>query len=68
MGQDARVFALRLTAVIFLLVSLVHLLRLLLKADVMVGSVVVPMWCSVVGFLVMFMLAIWVLSILKKSV
>ena len=67
MGQDARVVALRLTAVIFLLVSLFHLLRLILKIDVTVGTFVLPMWSSVVGFLVMFMLAMWVLSLLKKN-
>lgn len=67
MGQDKKVVALRLTAVIFLLVSLFHLLRLILKIDVMVGNFVLPMWSSVVGFLVMFTLAVWVLSLLKKN-
>ncbi len=68
METHAQVFALRLTAVIFLLVSFFHLLRLILKIEVIIGSFVLPMWSSVVGFLVMFMLAIWVLSVLKRNV
>ena len=67
MGNDSKVIALRLTAVIFLLVSLFHLLRLILKIDVIVGTFVLPMWTSAVGFLVMFVLAIWVISLLKKN-
>ena len=41
-----------LAALIFSLVALSHLLRLVLRVEVLVGGAVMPMWVSVVGLVV----------------
>jgi protein-S-isoprenylcysteine O-methyltransferase Ste14 len=47
-------------AVIFLLlISLGHLLRLVFQAQIMVDTVVMPMWTSAVACIVTAALAIW---------
>lgn len=38
--------------VIFILVSLLHLLRYFLGWDVMVNTVTIPMWVSLFGFVI----------------
>jgi|JYMV01.1.fsa_nt_gi hypothetical protein len=43
---------LRIVSVVFLLVSLAHLARLVMGSAFVVGTWDVPMWVSVVGFLV----------------
>lgn len=43
---------LRIVSVVFLLVSLAHLVRLVMGGAFVVGTWDVPMWVSVVGFLV----------------
>jgi hypothetical protein len=39
-------------ALVFALVALAHLLRLLLRVEVVVAGAVIPMWASAVGLLV----------------
>lgn len=51
--------ALRLAGVIFLLVSLAHLLRLVFRVEVTVGAFTCPLWISAVGAAVLFVLALW---------
>ncbi|MCX5713381.1 MAG: hypothetical protein NT033_00900 [Candidatus Omnitrophica bacterium] len=58
--------ALKVSAIIFLLVSLAHLLRLALKINIMVGQSSVPMWLSIFGFLGPLFLALWIFGLLKK--
>ena len=50
-----------LATILFTVVSLGHLLRLAFKTEVTVGGTVIPMWVSVVGFLVAggVALAVW---------
>lgn len=38
--------------VVFILVSLLHLLRYFLGWEIMVNTVVIPMWVSLLGFVV----------------
>jgi hypothetical protein len=45
-------FALLLAAFIFSLVAIAHLLRLLFQVEVLIGGVSIPMWVSVLGFVV----------------
>ena len=40
-----------IAVVVFSLVSLAHLLRLVLRATVVVDGATIPLWVSVVGFL-----------------
>lgn len=54
---------LKLCAMIFLLVALMHLLRLILKIKVVIGSTPVPLWMSAAGFVVSFLLSIWIFSL-----
>lgn len=54
---------LKICAMIFLLVGLLHLLRLILKINVVIGSTPVPLWMSAVGFVVPFLLSIWIFSL-----
>ena len=51
--------ALMVAGTVFGLVSLLQLTRLFLKAEVTFSGKVVPMWASVVGFVVAFSLATW---------
>ena len=48
----------KIAAVLLAIVSLLHLARVILNMDVMVGSVEIPMWVSVVGFIIPLLLSI----------
>ena len=48
----------RAAVFVFSLVALVQLLRLVLGWDVVIGGVSIPVWASVVAFLVAAMLAV----------
>jgi F0F1-type ATP synthase membrane subunit a len=58
--------ALRVAGVVFLLVAIMHLLRLLLKVQVSVGDINVRLSLSLVGFVAALLLAIWMFSASKK--
>lgn len=58
--------ALKVCVVIFLAVSLMHLLRVVFKVNVLIGNFAVPLWFSVIGFIGPFLLALWIFSLLKK--
>lgn len=53
------------SAVIFMLVALMHLLRLLQGWPVMLGAMAIPVWVSVIALLVTAVVAIWGFSILR---
>jgi hypothetical protein len=59
--------ALRVCAVIFALISAVHLCRLILKIKITMGTFAVPLGVSVPGFLVPLCLALWIASLLKEK-
>ncbi|MEK6527265.1 MAG: hypothetical protein AABZ36_00050 [Nitrospirota bacterium] len=48
----------KIAVVVFSLVSLMHLLRLFFGSEVTVNGSVVPLWMSVLGFLVAAVLAL----------
>jgi len=48
----------KIAVIVFSLVSLMHLLRLLFSSEVTVNGGVVPIWLSVLGFLVAGVLAV----------
>ena len=50
-----------LVAILLDLVAVAHVLRLVFKTEVIVGGTVVPMWVSVVGFVVATVLSFLVL-------
>ncbi len=57
--------ALRTAGTIFLLVAIAHLVRLILGPQIMVGNFVMPLWPSVIAFVVMLALAIWMFKSAK---
>jgi len=58
--------ALKVSGVIFLVVAIMHLLRLLFKVQVSVGGTQVWMSASFFGCLAAFLLALWMLAASKK--
>jgi hypothetical protein len=57
--------ALLTAGIIFLIVSIMHLLRLLLKVEVKVKNCVLPMWLSVLGVVVPLFLSLWMFKLLR---
>ena len=47
---------------VFLLVSVMHILRLFYKIKVTIGNFTVPLWYSSVGAMVALLLSIWMFS------
>ena len=48
----------KIASVLLALVALLHEARVILKIDLIVGTFVVPMWMSVVGFFITLILSI----------
>jgi len=57
-GQT-QALALMVAVAIFLLVSFLHLLRLLFRVRVTVGKFTIPVWFSVIGFIIPLLLSLW---------
>lgn len=56
-------YALIIIGVAFTILALVHLLRIIYNAEVTIDGKVVPMWASIVAFIVSLLFAIWVFAI-----
>jgi hypothetical protein len=54
--------ALIVAGVIFVLVSLLHLVRLITKFEITVSKKVLPLWVNVIGLLVAWCLAFWMFA------
>jgi hypothetical protein len=48
----------RISALVFSLVAIVHLLRFIFQVEVLVGGATIPMWASVAGLIVAGSLAV----------
>ncbi len=57
--RQMQTVALKIAGVIFLLVSLLQLLRLIFRVKVMVGKFIVPVWFSAIGFIITLFLSLW---------
>ena len=44
---------------IFAIVSLVHLVRLFFHFEIIIADYPIPMWFSVIGFFIAFILSVW---------
>jgi len=55
-----------ITAVIFVIVAVVHLLRLIYQWPVQIGTVIMPMWASCAGLVVASVLFVWAFLLLRK--
>lgn len=58
--QKAALFT---AGILFLVVSVMHLLRLFYNVEVKIKNFVVPLWASIVGFIVSLGLAIWMFRV-----
>ena len=57
--------ALKVAGIIFFVVAIIHLLRAILKVEVIIGGYVLPIWASIWGFIVPLLLAVWMFKSLK---
>ncbi|MBI3999895.1 MAG: hypothetical protein HY351_04695 [Candidatus Omnitrophica bacterium] len=64
--MDFKRRALNVAGIIFLLVSISHLVRLIFKIPVVIGSFTVPVWYSFSGFVVAFLLSLWMFKSIKS--
>ncbi|MHB1946809.1 MAG: hypothetical protein ACYCQI_01690 [Gammaproteobacteria bacterium] len=53
--------ALIVSGIIFAIVALMHLLRLVYRTEIIIAGKVMPMWASILGFIIPLALAIWML-------
>jgi len=57
--------ALLTAGIIFLIVSILHLLRALSRTEVKIGNYIMPIWLSVLGFVFPLLLSLWMFSLVK---
>lgn len=55
--------ALLIAGVIFILVSLLHFVRIILKVEVRISKFSVPQWVSIFGLVFPLLLALWMFSL-----
>ena len=65
-GMESKNLALKVAGVVFLLVAVMHLLRLLLKIQITMSGHHVRMLLSLIGFAVALVMAIWMFASSKK--
>ena len=58
--------ALKVTGAIFLLMALLHLLRVIFSIEVVVAGFTAPIWLSIFGFIFALALALWMFKTAKK--
>ena len=51
--------ALIVAGIVFGIVALMHLLRLIFQAEVVIAGKKIPMWASIAGFVIPLILSIW---------
>jgi tetratricopeptide (TPR) repeat protein len=61
--REAQALALKTVGIIFLLVSFLHLLRLIFRIKLTVGKFTVPVWFSAIGFIIPLLLSFWIFRI-----
>ena len=57
--------ALKTAGIIFFLISILHLLRVIFKVEVIVGGTLIASWVSLVGFVVALLLSVWMFKSAK---
>jgi hypothetical protein len=58
--------ALLVAGIIFGIVALMHMLRLFYQAEVIITGKVIPMWVSIIGFIIPLALSIWMFMVLSR--
>ncbi len=54
---------LKVAGIIFLAVAIIHLLRLILKLEVIIAGHVIPMWFSIMWVIITLALSLWMFKI-----
>lgn len=57
--------ALLISGIIFLVVSVLHLLRALSNIEVKIGNYILPKWLSFLGFIFPFLLSLWLFKLVS---
>lgn len=57
--------ALLIAGIIFLTVSILHLLRAFSNIEVKIGNYILPRWLSLLGFIFPFLLSLWMFYLVK---
>ncbi|MBI4372943.1 MAG: hypothetical protein HY585_04380 [Candidatus Omnitrophica bacterium] len=63
--MESKRAALNVAGVIFLLMSVAHVVRFIFRTSVIVGDFTVPHWYSLVAAAVAFLLSLWMFKSLK---
>jgi hypothetical protein len=58
--------ALLISGIVFLIVSIMHLLRAISRVEVKIGNYMLPTWLSVLGFILPLLLSLWMFSLVKS--
>ena len=58
--------ALKVAGAIFLLMALLHLLRIIFSIEVVVAGFTAPIWLSIFGFIFALALALWMFKMAMK--
>ncbi len=64
-AMQAHVLILKVVAVLFLFISFMHLLRLIFRVRVTVGKFTIPVWVSLMGFLIPLALSLWIFALFR---
>ena len=67
MKTNTKNIALKVAATIFLIIAVLHLARLVLRLQVTVAHVMVPLMASILGFIIPLGLAIWLFKVAKRK-
>jgi hypothetical protein len=59
--------ALKVAGIVFFMVAMAHLLRAILKFEIIVAGYVLPAWFSLVGFIIPLLLSLWMFKAVKAS-
>lgn len=57
--MKSQILGLRIASVIFGLISIAHLIRLIIRPEVLVGGYLIPLWPSALAFLILGGLSLW---------
>ncbi len=63
--MNSQIKGLRVAGVIFGLMSLAQLLRVIIRPEVLVAGHLMPLWPSVLAFLVLISLSLWLLKLAR---
>ncbi len=59
--------ALLTAGIVFLAVAIMHLLRAISRVEVKIGNYILPIWLSILGFILPFLLSLWMFSLVKSG-